>query len=112
MDTASFFFSFESDSPPTGLTLASDGTPEVSQLDVETTLAGSVLIVQNEACLLCHDNPATTPARAEIGRISALYARERNWDDELMDQGTRLPVNAAYSYRWLQADTRSGIGST
>jgi hypothetical protein len=46
----------------------------VSQLDVETTLAGSFFIVQNEACPLWLDNPATTPERAEIGRIDDVAA--------------------------------------
>ena len=71
MDTASFFFSFESYLPESVLRLASDGLPKASRLGVENTLAGPVLIVQNEACLLWQGKRATTPERAEIGRISA-----------------------------------------
>jgi hypothetical protein len=57
MDTASFFLSFESDLPETVLRLASDALKKVPQFGVEKTLAGPVLIVQNEARLPRHDKP-------------------------------------------------------
>ena len=49
MDSASFFFSFESDSPEIVLGLVSDGPRKGPQLGVEETLASPFFIVQNEA---------------------------------------------------------------
>jgi hypothetical protein len=57
MDTASFFFSFESDLPEIVLRLVSDGLRKVPQLGIDQTLASPVFIVQNEACLPWHHKP-------------------------------------------------------
>jgi hypothetical protein len=56
MDTASFFFSFESDLPGT-LRLLSGGAPEVGGQVSQKTLAVPVFIVQNESCLFSNDSP-------------------------------------------------------
>jgi hypothetical protein len=57
MDSASFLFSFESDLPETVLRLVSDGLQEAPQLGIEKMLAGTVIIVQNEACQPWYDKP-------------------------------------------------------
>jgi hypothetical protein len=58
MDTASFFFSFESDLLETAQKLASGGLPKkCPRPSVTKTLAVPVFIVQNESCLFSNDSP-------------------------------------------------------
>jgi hypothetical protein len=57
MDTASFFFSFESDLLETAQKLASGGLPKCRGQVSQKTLAVAVFIVQNESCLFSNDSP-------------------------------------------------------
>ena len=114
MDSASFFFSFESDLPEIVLGLVSDGLRKGPQLGVEETLASPVFIVQNEACLPWDDKPRhhtstgrDWPHKRSIPPHQASRAFRR-------DLGSRSPIGHSFRKRLIRliyGQQNSGLGA-
>src|SRR5260370_36191531 len=77
LDTAYFFFSFESDLPETAPRHLSGGPQKWSGQASQKSLATPVFMGQNESCLLLKVPPCDDTNRAKIGRLSSVIGTFR-----------------------------------